>query len=154
VVAVIAPMADYGIIARGIGFWTHRRPKTSCRFGGITISSARHLAEDLHRKHRKKRRSRYAIATRKRIRRLQRCKGSLRSVGSSLRSVGSLKRQITAQPSSCEERRLRVGGRSPAAAFDIPPVRSKPTHEKQYDEDDQDDADDTDAAVTEATCKI
>jgi hypothetical protein len=37
-----------------------------------------------------------------------------------------------------------------AAAFDIPLVRSKPTHEKQYDEDDQDDADDTDAAVTEA----
>jgi hypothetical protein len=35
-----------------------------------------------------------------------------------------------------------------AAAFDIPPVRSKPTREKQYDEDDQDDADDTDAAVT------
>ena len=32
-------MADYGIIALGIGFWTHRRPKTSCRFGGITISS-------------------------------------------------------------------------------------------------------------------
>jgi hypothetical protein len=37
-----------------------------------------------------------------------------------------------------------------AAAFDIPPVGSKPTHEKQYDEDDQNDADDTDAAVTEA----
>jgi hypothetical protein len=37
-----------------------------------------------------------------------------------------------------------------AVAFDIPPVRSKPTHEKQYDEDDQDDADDADAAVTEA----
>jgi hypothetical protein len=34
-----------------------------------------------------------------------------------------------------------------AATFDIPPVRSKPTHEKQYDEDDQDDADDTDIAV-------
>jgi hypothetical protein len=30
------------------------------------------------------------------------------------------------------------------------PVRSKPTHEKKYDEDDQDDADDTDATVTEA----
>jgi len=29
-------------------------------------------------------------------------------------------------------------------------VGSKPTHEKQYDEDDQDDADDTDAAMTEA----
>jgi hypothetical protein len=26
-------------------------------------------------------------------------------------------------------------------------VRSKPTHEKEYDEDDQDDADDTNAAV-------
>ena len=38
----------------------------------------------------------------------------------------------------------------PGAAFDIPPVRSNPTHEKQYDEDDQNDADDTDAAVTEA----
>jgi hypothetical protein len=37
-----------------------------------------------------------------------------------------------------------------AAAFDIPPVRSKPTHEKQHDEDNQDDADDTDTAVTEA----
>ena len=37
-----------------------------------------------------------------------------------------------------------------AAAFDVPPVGSKPTHEKQHDEDDQDDADDTDAAVTEA----
>jgi hypothetical protein len=33
-------------------------------------------------------------------------------------------------------------------AFDIPPVRSKPIREKQYDEDDEDDADDTDAAVT------
>jgi hypothetical protein len=39
---------------------------------------------------------------------------------------------------------------SKLAASDIPPARSKPTHEKQYDEDDQDDADDTDAAVTEA----
>ena len=29
-------------------------------------------------------------------------------------------------------------------------VRSKPTHEKQYDEDDQDYANDTDAAVPEA----
>jgi hypothetical protein len=29
------------------------------------------------------------------------------------------------------------------AAFDIPRVRSNPTHEKQYDEDDQDDADDS-----------
>ena len=37
-----------------------------------------------------------------------------------------------------------------AAAFDVPPVGSKPTHEKQHDEDDQDDADDPDAAVTEA----
>ena len=36
------------------------------------------------------------------------------------------------------------------SAFDTPPIRSKATHEKQYDEDDQDDADDTDAAVTEA----
>ena len=34
-----------------------------------------------------------------------------------------------------------------SAAFDMPPVGSKPTHEKQYDEDDQDDADDTNAAV-------
>jgi hypothetical protein len=32
----------------------------------------------------------------------------------------------------------------------LTPVRSKPTHEKQYDEDNQDDADDTDTAVTEA----
>jgi len=30
------------------------------------------------------------------------------------------------------------------------PIRSKPTHEKQYDEDDQDEADDTHAAMTEA----
>ena len=37
-----------------------------------------------------------------------------------------------------------------SSAFDTTPIRSKPTHEKQYDEDDQDDADDTDAAVTEA----
>jgi len=29
-------------------------------------------------------------------------------------------------------------------------VRSKPTHEKQYEEDDQDEADNTHAAVTEA----
>jgi len=35
-------------------------------------------------------------------------------------------------------------------AFDIPPVRSKPARDKQYDKDDQDDAEDTDAAVTEA----
>jgi hypothetical protein len=35
-----------------------------------------------------------------------------------------------------------------ATAFGMPPVRSKPAHQKQYDEDDQDDADDTDAAVT------
>jgi hypothetical protein len=35
-----------------------------------------------------------------------------------------------------------------AAAFDLPLIRSKPTHEKQYDEDDQDDADETDAAMT------
>jgi hypothetical protein len=32
----------------------------------------------------------------------------------------------------------------------IPTVGSKPTHEKQHDEDDQDDADDTYATVTEA----
>ena len=38
----------------------------------------------------------------------------------------------------------------PAAAFDIPRVRSNPTHEKQNDEDDQNDADDTDAAMTVA----
>ena len=36
------------------------------------------------------------------------------------------------------------------AAFDIPRVRSNPTHEKQNDEDDQNDADDTDAAMTVA----
>ena len=36
------------------------------------------------------------------------------------------------------------------AAFDIPRVRSNPTHEKQNDEDDQNNADDTDAAVTVA----
>ena len=34
-----------------------------------------------------------------------------------------------------------------AAAFDLPAVRSKSPHDKQYDEHDQDDADDTDAAV-------
>jgi hypothetical protein len=37
-----------------------------------------------------------------------------------------------------------------AAAFDIPPVGSKPTHQKQNDDDDQDDADDADSAMTEA----
>jgi hypothetical protein len=36
------------------------------------------------------------------------------------------------------------------AAFDIPRVRSNPTHEKEYDEDDQNDADDPDASITEA----
>ena len=36
------------------------------------------------------------------------------------------------------------------AAFDIPRVRSNPTHEKQNDEDDQNNADDTDAAMTVA----
>jgi len=36
------------------------------------------------------------------------------------------------------------------SAFDTPRVRSKPPHEKQYDQDDQDDADHTYAAVTEA----
>ena len=40
-----------------------------------------------------------------------------------------------------------------AAAFDNLPVRLKPPHEKQYDEDDQDDANDTDAAVTEAVAR-
>jgi hypothetical protein len=35
-------------------------------------------------------------------------------------------------------------------AFDIPPVRSKATREKQYDDDDQYDADDTDAAMAES----
>jgi hypothetical protein len=33
------------------------------------------------------------------------------------------------------------------AATEVGKVRSKPTHEKQYDEDDQNDADDTNAAV-------
>jgi hypothetical protein len=37
-----------------------------------------------------------------------------------------------------------------AATFDIPPVRSKPTHQQQDDYDDQDDADDTYTAVTVA----
>jgi hypothetical protein len=37
-----------------------------------------------------------------------------------------------------------------ATPFDILPVRSKPAHQKQYDEDDQDDTDDTDATVTES----
>ena len=41
----------------------------------------------------------------------------------------------------------RATGRS---ALNAPRVGSKPTHEKQHDEDDQDNADDTDAAVTEA----
>jgi hypothetical protein len=36
------------------------------------------------------------------------------------------------------------------AAFDIPRVRSNPTHEKRNDEDDQNNADDTDAAMTVA----
>jgi hypothetical protein len=36
------------------------------------------------------------------------------------------------------------------SVFDTPRVRSKPPHEKQYDQDDQDDADHTYAAVTEA----
>ena len=35
------------------------------------------------------------------------------------------------------------------SVFYTPRVRSKPTHEKQYDQDEQDDADHTDAAVTE-----
>jgi len=33
---------------------------------------------------------------------------------------------------------------------DIPPIRSQPPHENQYDEDDQDYADDSDSAVTES----
>ena len=37
-----------------------------------------------------------------------------------------------------------------SAEFGVPPVRSKPTHEKQYDKDDQDDGDDTNAAMTVA----
>ena len=45
---------------------------------------------------------------------------------------------------SCGEAAIR------SSAFDTTPVRSKPTHEKKYDEDDQDYADDADAAVTEA----
>jgi hypothetical protein len=40
--------------------------------------------------------------------------------------------------------------RAQAAAFDTPPVRSKPTHEHQHNENDQDYADDTDTAMTEA----
>jgi hypothetical protein len=36
------------------------------------------------------------------------------------------------------------------AAFNIPPVRSNPSHEKQYDENDQNHTDDTNAAMTEA----
>jgi hypothetical protein len=36
------------------------------------------------------------------------------------------------------------------AALDIPPVRSKPSHEQQDDENDQNDADDADATVTVA----
>jgi hypothetical protein len=47
-------------------------------------------------------------------------------------------------PSWCGGRELTL---LQAAAFNIPPDRSKPTHEKQYHEDDQDDADHTDAAV-------
>jgi hypothetical protein len=35
-----------------------------------------------------------------------------------------------------------------SAVFDIPAIRSKPTGEKQYDEDDQDNTDDADAAVS------
>lgn len=46
--------------------------------------------------------------------------------------------------------RPRIDARVQAAAFDIPPVRSKPTRKNQYDEDDQDDANDTDAAMTVA----
>jgi hypothetical protein len=34
------------------------------------------------------------------------------------------------------------------AAFDVPPIGSKPPREEQYDNDDQDDADNTDTAVT------
>jgi len=37
-----------------------------------------------------------------------------------------------------------------STASEIPFVRSKPTREKQYDEDDQDDAENTNAAVTVA----
>ena len=37
-----------------------------------------------------------------------------------------------------------------SAVLDIPAIRSKPTGEKQYDEDDQDNTDDADAAVTVA----
>jgi hypothetical protein len=48
---------------------------------------------------------------------------------------------------SPSRRRSRELALLQAATFDIPPVRSKPTHQKQYDEDDQDDADETDAAV-------
>ena len=56
---------------------------------------------------------------------------------------------LGALPFAAFARPRRVGAIR-SAAFELPPVRSKPTHEKQYDEDDQDDADDTDAAVTEA----
>ena len=64
----IAPMADRGIVARGIGYWIHRRAKItglgktsmiSTRMlmrATLTISETRHVADELHRKHRKERR--------------------------------------------------------------------------------------------------
>jgi len=41
-------------------------------------------------------------------------------------------------------------GKAEAGSSEIPPVRLKPTHKNQHDEDNQDDADDTDASVTVA----
>jgi hypothetical protein len=45
---------------------------------------------------------------------------------------------------------VALRGTAEDGSSDIPPVRSKPTHENQHEEDDQNDPDDTDPAVTVA----
>jgi hypothetical protein len=61
---------------------------------------------------------------------------------------------VNANACPCRKSEAKPGRRDltllRAAAFDVPPIGSKPPRRKQYDNDDQDGAANTDNAVTEA----